>query len=90
MKQIRRLLGAIVLSAAATLPAIAQTAEDFKPYKPNNLRLPSVPILINDPFFSIWSNYDNLNGGSTRHWSEKEKAMPTLENIIEVAPLRAG
>lgn len=85
MKQIRRLLGAIVLSAAATLPAIAQTAEDFKPYKPNNLRLPSVPILINDPFFSIWSNYDNLNGGPTRHWSEKEKAIDGILRVDGVA-----
>lgn len=57
----------LALTALAS-PAIAQTAEDFKPYQETELRLPSVPLLTNDPFFSIWSNYDNLNDGPTRHW----------------------
>ncbi|MDE6854761.1 MAG: DUF4964 domain-containing protein, partial [Muribaculaceae bacterium] len=63
------------------MPAQGQSAEDFTPYKKNNLRLPSVPLLVNDPFFSIWSNYDTLNGGPTRHWSEREKAIDGLLRV---------
>lgn len=71
--------------ASLSMPAIAQTAEDFKPYKQSDLRLPSVPLLTNDPFFSIWSNYDNLNGGPTRHWSEQEKAIDGILRVDGVA-----
>lgn len=81
MKSIGKLLGMLTLTAAATAPGWAQTPEDFKPYKENNLRLPSVPILVNDPMFSIWSNYDELNGGPTRHWSEREKAIDGLLRV---------
>lgn len=71
----------LVMAAALSSPMMAQTADDFKPYKTTDLRLPSVPLLVNDPFFSIWSNYDKLNGGPTRHWCEQEKA---IEGILRV------
>ncbi len=67
--------------AVSALPMLAQTADDFVPYKHIDLRLPSVPLLMNDPFFSIWSNYDQLNQGPTRHWCEQEKA---IEGILRV------
>ncbi|MDE5655502.1 MAG: DUF4965 domain-containing protein, partial [Muribaculaceae bacterium] len=63
----------------AALPA--QTAADFVPYVQTDLRLPSVPLLVNDPYFSIWSNYDALNEGPTRQWCEHEKA---IEGILRV------
>ena len=85
MKLFRQLLGVLTLAGAVGIPAIAQTADDFKPYQKNNLRLPSVPLLMNDPYFSIWSNYDNLNGGPTRHWSEKEKAIDGILRVDGVA-----
>ncbi|MDE5940886.1 MAG: DUF4964 domain-containing protein, partial [Muribaculaceae bacterium] len=85
MKLFRQLLGVLTLAGAIGIPAIAQTADDFKPYQKNNLRLPSVPLLMNDPYFSIWSNYDNLNGGPTRHWSEKEKAIDGILRVDGVA-----
>lgn len=72
----------IVMSmAAASLPAVGQTTEDFVPYRQSELRLPSVPILINDPYFSIWSNHDELNGGATTHWSLQEKAVDGLLRV---------
>ena len=71
----------MALVAGVAAPSVAQTPADFVPYKQTDLRLPSVPLLVNDPFFSIWSNYDALNGGPTRLWCEHEKA---IDGILRV------
>ena len=51
-KKLTTLLG----MALAVTCAFAQT-ELFKPYKQTALRLPAVPIVVNDPYFSIWSPF---------------------------------
>lgn len=61
--------------------AKAQTTEIFKPYKATDLRLPSVPVIVSDPYFSIWSPYDKLNEGSTRHWDNDEKPIDGLLRV---------
>ena len=66
---------------SASMSLVAQSDEVFTPYRQSDLRLPSVPLLTNDPYFSIWSNYDALNAGPTRHWSEQEKAMEGLLRV---------
>lgn len=81
MNLVSKIFTMLVFGLAGGLPSMAQTAEDFKPYKSTDLRLPSVPLLVNDPYFSIWSNYNELNGGPTRHWCEREKA---IEGILRV------
>ena len=78
MKFPKHLLTTTALLIAGLSPATAQTQADFVPYKEIDLRLPSVPLLVNNPFFSIWSNSDYLNNGPTRHWCEKEKAIDGL------------
>ena len=65
---------------AATLLR-AQTPDYFVPYKQTNLRLPSVPLLVNDPYFSFWSPYDNLYDGTTKHWDDQQKAMDGLLRV---------
>lgn len=47
----------------------------FTPVQKTDLRLPSVPLITSDPYFSIWSPYDNLNEGTTRHWTNSEKSL---------------
>lgn len=81
MINFKRLFSSLSLAAVASVVMVAQTPADFVPYAKTDLRLPSVPLLLNDPYFSIWSNYDELNGGITTHWSEIEKSM---EGILRV------
>lgn len=53
----------------------SQNIDYFHPYRATDLRLPSVPLLTNDPFFSIWSPFNKLTDGSTRHWTDAEKPL---------------
>ena len=59
----------------------AQTTEFFVPYKTSDLRLPSVPLLVNDPYFSFWSPFDKLTDGTTRHWTDQEKPIDGLLRV---------
>ena len=68
----KTMICALLLSPLA---AGAQTSDLFSPYQPTDLRLPSVPLVVNDPYFSIWSPYDKLNDGVTRHWTNDEKPL---------------
>ena len=61
----KKILSAFLFVA---IMACAQTAEFFKPYASTDLRLPSVPLVVNDPYFSIWSPYDKLTDGTTLCW----------------------
>ena len=53
----------------------------FQPYKKSALRLPSVPLLVNDPYFSFWSPFDKLTDGSVRHWTDAEKPVEGLLRV---------
>ena len=64
-----------VLALFMLITASAQQAEFFTPYKSIDLRLPSVPLILNDPYFSFWSPYDRLTDGNTKHWTNATKAM---------------
>ncbi len=77
MRKTFLLLAAFV--AAFTLQA--QQPDNFVPYKTNALRLPSVPLLVNDPYFSFWSPYDHLYDGTTKHWDNQQKAMDGLLRV---------
>lgn len=81
MTNFKRFFSALSLIALASATLPAQTAEDFVPYKQTDLRLPSVPLLVNDPYFSFWSNNDALNEGPVRHWCEQEKAIEGLLRV---------
>jgi len=52
-----------------------QASDLFKPVRKVTLRAPSVPLVMSDPYFSIWSPYDKLNEGTTKHWTNAQKPL---------------
>lgn len=52
-----------------------QANDLFSPVRESVLRAPSVPLVVSDPYFSIWSPYDKLNEGATEHWTNAKKPL---------------
>src|ERR1035441_4377711 len=70
--RLRSGLGAVVTIFVALLPALAQQPEH---------RPPAVPLVVNDPYFSIWSMSDHLTDTPTKHWSEAAQPLIGLARI---------
>lgn len=70
----KKLLLAMATLSLSTL-GYAQTPDLFDPVEEVALRVPSVPLVVSDPYFSIWSPYDNLMEGSPQHWTDAKKPL---------------
>ncbi len=79
MKVKNLILGSLLLLTAAE--TAAQNPSFFEPYKQVTLRLPSVPLIVNDPYFSFWSPFDKLTDGTVRHWTDMEKPIDGLLRV---------
>ncbi|MBI5849868.1 MAG: DUF4965 domain-containing protein [Planctomycetes bacterium] len=58
------------------------------PQEPVDLRAPSVPLVVHDPYFSIWLPHDLPTDGPTTHWTGREQ--PLVATVaIDGVPFRA-
>jgi len=42
---------------------------------------PAYPLVVHDPYFSIWSFSDNLNERTTKHWTGKDHSLMGLLSV---------
>jgi len=63
-------VAALAASVAMCLPVVAQQH-----------RAPAVPLVTNDPFFSLWSMSDKLTDTPVKHWTEVAQPISGLVRI---------
>ena len=47
------------------------------------LRAPATPLVVHDPYFSIWSTGDRLTDGPTKHWTGVRNELNGLVRVDE-------
>src|SRR5215472_14176080 len=64
-----------------TMMIFAACATHLFAQQPVTVRTPATPLVLHDPYFSVWSFDDKLTAGPTRHWTG---AAQQLNGFIRV------
>jgi Domain of unknown function (DUF4965)/Domain of unknown function (DUF1793)/Domain of unknown function (DUF5127)/Domain of unknown function (DUF4964) len=73
LKRVAVLAYSLLIITAICGPGRAQDVSIVRP--------PAVPLVTHNPYFSIWSLSDNLNGENTKHWTGTEQPLTGLVRI---------
>jgi hypothetical protein len=63
----------VAAGIAVTLLIVGAARAEFRP--------PAVPLVTYNPFLSIWSEADRLNGATTKHWTHRDHPLVSLIRI---------
>ena len=69
----------LVVAAAFACLALGAFAANARANDP--LRPPAYPLIANDPYFSVWSNTDQLEESFPVHWTGKINALTSFVRI---------
>lgn len=61
-------------------PATLLLASSFLSFAAD-LRPPAVPLIVHDPYISVWSMADHLNEAQTKHWTGTNQQMCSLVRV---------
>jgi hypothetical protein len=75
----RYILGLLSFFLAIVTLSISADAAGLK--ENTAVRPPAVPLVVCDPYFSIWSCADTLTGDVTRHWTGRAHSLTSLVRI---------
>jgi Domain of unknown function (DUF4965)/Domain of unknown function (DUF5127)/Domain of unknown function (DUF1793)/Domain of unknown function (DUF4964) len=83
MVRLQRVTGVIAMVAGLTAALGFDAARAQGPGAKSDpaLRPPAVPLVVSDPYLSIWSMADRLNGDTTRHWTRHAHPLVSLIRI---------
>lgn len=74
--------GLITIATSSVLLCSGMAGQFTKAQEPvPTLRAPATPIIVHDPYFSIWSMSDRLTESSTRHWTGVPQSLNGLIRV---------